>query len=68
LLQVFSLYLPVLQCKELLELHRDLIKFLQKLQWQDEIHAIRYLRSRKGPFPCHPLFTFAQRAFLQTFK
>ena len=50
LLQVFSLYLPVLQCKELLELHRDLIKFLQKLQWQDEIHAIRYLRSRKGPF------------------
>lgn len=50
LLQVFSLYLPVLQCKELLNLHRELIKFLQRLQWQDEIHAIRYLRSRKGPF------------------
>ncbi|MEN8777627.1 MAG: CYTH domain-containing protein [Glaciecola sp.] len=50
LLQVFSLYLPVLQCKALLSLHRDLIKFLQSLHWQDEIHAIRYLRSRKGPF------------------
>lgn len=50
LLQAFSLYLPVLQCKALLSLHRDLIKFLQTLHWQDEIHAIRYLRSRKGPF------------------
>ncbi len=50
LLQVFSLYLPVLQCPSLLQIHRDLISFSQKLQWQDEIHAIRYLRSRKGPF------------------
>ena len=50
LLQALSLYLPVLQCRELLNLHKQLIKFSQQLDWQDEIHAIRYLRSRKGPF------------------
>ena len=50
LLQALSLYLPVLQCRELLNLHKQLIKFSQQLDWQDEIQAIRYLRSRKGPF------------------
>lgn len=50
LLQAFSLYLPVLQCAELLQLHKALISFAQKWDWQNEIQAIRYLRSRKGPF------------------
>jgi triphosphatase len=50
LLQAFSLYLPVLQCTELLALHKRLIKLSQLLDWQDEIQALRYLRSQKGPF------------------
>lgn len=50
LLQAFSLYLPVLQCKELLTLHKQLIVLSQKWDWQNEIQAIRYLRSPRGPF------------------
>lgn len=50
LLQSVALYLPVLQCAPLLTLHRRLISYLQKWQWLAELHNIRYLRSKKGPF------------------
>lgn len=50
LLQSIALYLPVLQCAPLLTLHRRLISYLQKWQWLAELHNIRYLRSKRGPF------------------
>jgi len=53
LLQSVALYLPVLQCVSLLKLHRLLISYTQKWQWLNELHNIRYLRSKKGPFSKH---------------
>ncbi len=50
LLQGVSLYLPVLQCKELLQLHKNLIKLTQAWSWQEQIKSIHQLRSKKGPF------------------
>lgn len=50
LLQAFSLYLPVLQCRPMLNLHQRLIRYSQRLAWQDEVQHIRYLCSKKGPF------------------
>ncbi|MFW8590714.1 inorganic triphosphatase [Glaciecola sp. 2405UD65-10] len=50
LLQAVSLYLPVLQCKELLELHKALLTLNQAWAWQDQLESIHRLRSRKGPF------------------
>ena len=50
LLQSVALYLPMLQCSSMLELHRRLISYSQKWHWLNELHNIRYLRSKKGPF------------------
>ncbi|MBT0585380.1 CYTH domain-containing protein [Alteromonas oceanisediminis] len=50
LLHCVSLYLPVLQCPELLKLHKQLISFSQRWQWVNELNSIRYLRSKRGPF------------------
>jgi triphosphatase len=50
LLQGVALYLPVLQCKELLSLHKDLVKLVQDWAWQQELESIHELRSKQGPF------------------
>ena len=50
LLQSVSLYLPVLQCPELLELHKKLLAHAQKWSWQDDLQSLRYLLSKKSLF------------------
>ena len=50
LTQSVSLYLPVLQCAPLLNLHRRLISYSRKWMWLSELHNIRFLRSKRGPF------------------
>lgn len=50
LLQGVALYLPTLQCKELLGLHKDLLKLAQAWAWQEQLQSIHQLRSKKGPF------------------
>lgn len=50
LLQGVALYLPVLQCKELLNLHKQLLKLVQSWAWQEQLESIHQLRSKKGPF------------------
>jgi triphosphatase len=50
LLQSVSLYLPVLQCQELLNLHKQLLLLSEQWSWQDDLQCIRKLRSKKGPF------------------
>jgi triphosphatase len=50
LLQGVSLYLPVLQCQELLNLHKQLLVLSEQWSWQDDLQCIRKLRSNKGPF------------------
>lgn len=50
LLQSVSLYLPVLQCPELLSLHKKLVNHAQKWRWQDDLQSLRYLLSKKSLF------------------
>ena len=50
LLQSVSLYLPVLQCPELLSLHKKLVAHAQKWSWQDDLQSLRYLLSKKSMF------------------
>ena len=50
LLQAVSLYLPVLQCSQLLELHQQLMKYLPQWQWQDDLQSLRTLVSKKSMF------------------
>lgn len=50
LLQSVSLYLPVLQCSELLSLHKKLVTHAQKWSWQDDLQSLRYLLSKKSLF------------------
>lgn len=50
LLQAVALYVPVLQCEELLKLHKQLLKLSQAWAWQEQLESIHQLRSRKGPF------------------
>ena len=50
LLQSVSLYLPVLQCPELLALHKKLVTHAQKWGWQDDLQSLRYLLSKKSMF------------------
>lgn len=50
LLQSVALYLPVLQCKELFILHKQLVLLDRQWAWQDQLQSIHQLRSRKGPF------------------
>ncbi|MCB4437945.1 CYTH domain-containing protein [Alteromonas sp. McT4-15] len=50
LLQSVSLYLPVLQCPELLSLHKKLVEHAQKWSWQDDLQSLRYLLSKKSLF------------------
>ena len=50
LLQGLALYLPILQCKDLLELHKKLLKLAQAWAWQQQLESIHQLRSKKGPF------------------
>ncbi|MFT5713282.1 MAG: triphosphatase, partial [Glaciecola sp.] len=50
LLQCVSLYSPVLQCQELLNLHKQLLVLSEQWSWQDDLRCIRKLRSNKGPF------------------
>ncbi|WP_102798067.1 inorganic triphosphatase [Bowmanella denitrificans] len=48
--QAISLYLPMLQCDELLTLQSRLIKLNNDWYWTDSLLAVKALRSRKGPF------------------
>lgn len=50
LLQSVSLYLPVLQCPELLALHKKLVTHAQQWSWQDDLQSLRYLLSKKSLF------------------
>ena len=50
LLQSVSLYLPVLQCPELLSLHKKLIVYARRWIWQDDLQSLRYLLSKKSLF------------------
>ncbi|QJR80403.1 CYTH domain-containing protein [Alteromonas pelagimontana] len=50
LLQSVSLYLPVLQCPEMLELHKQVMKFMQVWLWQEDLQSLRYLLSKKSLF------------------
>lgn len=50
LLHGVALYLPILQCKELLTLHKQLLSLSQTWAWQEQLQSIRQLRSKKGPF------------------
>lgn len=50
LLQAVAMYLPILQCDELLSLHKQLLRLTQTWSWQQQLQSIHQLRSRKGPF------------------
>lgn len=50
LLQSVALYLPVLQCQELLSLHKQMLILSRQWAWQGQLQSIHQLRSRKGPF------------------
>jgi triphosphatase len=50
LLQGVVLYLPILQCKVLVNLHKQLLKLAQVWAWQEQLESIYQLRSKKGPF------------------
>lgn len=50
LLQSVSLYLPVLQCPQLLSLHKKLTAYAQRWLWQDDLQSLRYLLSKKSLF------------------
>ncbi|MDT0593299.1 inorganic triphosphatase [Glaciecola petra] len=50
ILQGVALFLPVLQCQELLTLHKLLLKLSQAWAWQEQLQGLRDLRSKKGPF------------------
>ncbi|MDF2178987.1 CYTH domain-containing protein [Aliiglaciecola sp. CAU 1673] len=48
--QAISLYLPLLQCDQLLNLQTRLIALLNDWYWVETLLGIKELRSRKGPF------------------
>lgn len=50
LLQSVALYVPVLQCKALLTLHKQLLKLAKAWAWQAQLESIHQLRSKHGPF------------------
>jgi triphosphatase len=50
LLHGVALYLPILQCSELLALHKQLLTLSQAWAWQEQLQSIHQLRSKKGPF------------------
>ncbi|NMH60317.1 inorganic triphosphatase [Alteromonas ponticola] len=50
LLQSVSLYLPVLQCPEMLALHKQLMDYAQQWSWVDDLQSLRYLLSKKSLF------------------
>ncbi|GGD49855.1 CYTH domain-containing protein [Lacimicrobium alkaliphilum] len=48
--QALNLYLPMLQCPELMALQKRLMTWLDDWYWVDALLEIKALRSRKGPF------------------
>jgi len=50
LLQSVSLYLPILQCPQLLSLHKKLIEYAGRWAWQEDLQSLRYLLSKKSLF------------------
>ncbi|MEW9798452.1 CYTH domain-containing protein [Alteromonas sp. CYL-A6] len=50
LMQSVSLYLPVLQCPQMLQLHKQLISYAQDWLWHDDLRSLRYLLSKKSLF------------------
>ncbi|MCW8109319.1 CYTH domain-containing protein [Alteromonas ponticola] len=50
LLQSVSLYLPVLQCPQMLALHKQLMDYAQQWSWLDDLQSLRYLLSKKSLF------------------
>ncbi|OFC70712.1 inorganic triphosphatase [Alteromonas confluentis] len=50
LLQTVTLYLPVLQCPQLMSVHQLLTRYVQGWLWQDDLQSLRYLLSKKSLF------------------
>ncbi|MEG3766568.1 CYTH domain-containing protein [Alteromonas sp. 14N.309.X.WAT.G.H12] len=50
LMQTVSLYLPVLQCPQMLKVHQVLMQYMQRWLWQDDLQCLRYLLSKKSVF------------------
>lgn len=50
LLQTVTLYLPVLQCPQLMSVHQLLTRYIQGWLWQDDLQSLRYLLSKKSLF------------------
>ncbi|MBU2977533.1 CYTH domain-containing protein [Alteromonas sp. C1M14] len=50
LMQTISLYLPVLQCPQMLSVHQVLMRYMQHWLWQDDLQSLRYLLSKKSVF------------------
>ena len=50
ILQTITLYVPVLQCPELLLLHQQCIAFAKQWDWVEQLHSLRYLLSKKSSF------------------
>lgn len=50
MVQAVALYLPVLQCPQLLDFHKQLLALRQQWNWLDELKSLLALRSKKGPF------------------
>lgn len=50
LLQAVSLYLPVLQCTQMLELHKQLMAYVPQWAWQEDLQSLRHVVSKKSLF------------------
>jgi triphosphatase len=50
LLQSVSLYLPVLQCPQMLAIHKQLSDYAETWMWQEDLQGLRYLLSKKSLF------------------
>ncbi|WP_018982913.1 CYTH domain-containing protein [Salinimonas chungwhensis] len=50
LLQAVSLYLPVLQCRQMLDLHKQLMNYMPEWAWQEDLRSLRQVVSKKSLF------------------
>lgn len=50
LLQALTVYLPLLQCEALLNLHKNLLIHINQWFWLEQSFSLKDLRSSKGPY------------------
>ena len=50
LLQAIVLYLPLLQCQALLDLHKKLMEKVSQWLWLEQVESLKELSSVKGPY------------------